>query len=128
MAFIDDFTNQAACRCKAIFEIHVIAMVFMCCGWSVNWTKTILEPTRTPIHLGFFWDTVGKTISLPEDKTPRVESWDKRLLANKKTTQEDLECFVGILVSTQPAVWMAPLHFRALQRSLLISLKRDGRN
>ena len=41
MAYMDNFTNQAICGCKAIFEIHVIAMVFMCCGWSINWVKTI---------------------------------------------------------------------------------------
>ena len=56
-----------------------------------------------------------------------MEAWAKRLLAVNKTTQEDLECFVGTLISTTPAVWKAPLHYRALQRSLLISLKR-GRN
>ena len=33
MAFMDDFANQARCRCKAIFQIHVMALVFMCCGW-----------------------------------------------------------------------------------------------
>ena len=86
MAFMDDFTNQAECRCKAIFEIHVIALVFMCCGWSINWVKTILDPSTTPIHLGFLWNTVRKTIALPEDKTTRVESWAGRLLAIKKTT------------------------------------------
>ena len=43
--FMDNFTNQARCRCKAIFQIHLIALVFMCCGWSINWMKTILEPT-----------------------------------------------------------------------------------
>ena len=89
--------------------------------------KTILEPTRTPIHLGFLWDTLRKTIALPEDKTTRVEAWAKKLLAVKKTTQEDLECFVGTLISTTPAVWKAPLHYRALQRLLIISLK-GGRN
>ena len=36
MAFMDDFTNQARCRCRPIFQIHVIALVFMCCGWSIN--------------------------------------------------------------------------------------------
>ena len=65
-AFMDNFTNQAACRCKAIFEIHVIALVFMCCRWSINWVKTISEPSTTPIHLCFLWDTVGMTIALPE--------------------------------------------------------------
>ena len=29
MAYMDDFTNQAICRCKVIFHIHVIALVFM---------------------------------------------------------------------------------------------------
>merc|ERR1712101_2328 len=31
-AFMDNFTNQARSRCKAIFQIHVIALVFICCG------------------------------------------------------------------------------------------------
>ena len=35
-AYIGNFTNQASCRCKAIFHVHVIALVFMCCGWSIN--------------------------------------------------------------------------------------------
>ena len=43
-AYMDDFTNQARCRCKAIFQIHVIALVFICYGWSINWVTTILEP------------------------------------------------------------------------------------
>ena len=64
-----------------------------------------------------------KTITLPEDKTTWVEAWAKKLLAVNKTTQENLECFVGTLISTTPAVWKAPLHYRALQRSLIISLK-----
>ena len=123
-AFMDNFTNQAKCRCKAIFQIHVIALVFMCCGWSINWVKTILDPTGIPLHLGFLWNTLKKTIALPEDKTTRVEAWAKKLLAVNKTTQENLECFVGTLISTTPAVWQAPLHYRALQRSLLISLKK----
>ena len=122
-AFMDDFTNQAKCRCKAIFQIHVIALVFMCCGWSINWVKTILDPTGIPLHLGFLWDTLKKTIALPEDKTTRVEAWAKKLLAVNKTTQENLECFVGTLISTTPAVWQAPLHYSDLQRLFIISLK-----
>ena len=66
---------------------------------------------------------MGKTITLTEDKTTRVEAWAKKLLTVNKTTQENLECFVGTLISTTPAVWQAPLHYRALQRSLIISHK-----
>ena len=104
MDFMDDFTNQARCRCKVIFQIHVIALVFMCYGSSINWVKTNLEPTRTPIHLGFIWDTLRKTIALHEDKTNRVEAWTKKLFAIKKTTRENLDCFVGTLINTTPTV------------------------
>ena len=108
-AFMDDFTNQTKCRCKVIFQIHVIALVFMYCDWFINWVKTILEPTLIPLHLSFLWDTMEKTIALPEDKTNRVEAEAKKLLTVNKTTQENLECLVGTLISTTPAVWQAPL-------------------
>ena len=87
MAFMDDFTNQVRCRCKAIFQINVIALIFMCCGWSINWVKTFLEPNGIPLHLGFLWDTLRKTITLPEDKTTWVEAWARKLLTVNKTTQ-----------------------------------------
>ena len=99
----------------------------MSCGWSINWVKTILESTQILLHLGFLWDTMGKTITLPEDKITQVEAWAQKLLTVDTTTQENLECFVGTLISTTPAVWQGPLHYRALQTALIISLKH-GRN
>ena len=114
-AYMDDFTNQARCRGKLIFQIHVIALVFICCGWSINLVKIILEPNRTPIYLSFPWDTLRNTIALPEDKTTRVEARAKKLLAVKKTAQENLECFMGTLISTTPPVWKALLHYRNLE-------------
>ena len=87
----------------SILLITVLTMV------SINWVKMILEPTGISLHLGFLWDTLRKTITLPEDKTTRLEAWAKKLLAVNKTTQENLECFVGTLISTTPAVWNGPL-------------------
>ena len=66
-------------------------------------------------------------ITLPKDKTTLVKAWAMKLLAVNKTAQENLECFVGTSISTTPAVWKAPLHYRALQRLLIISLK-EGRS
>ena len=83
-----------------------------------------MDSTSTPTHLGLLWDTSRKTIALPEDKTTQVEARAKQLMAVKETTQETLEYFVGTLVSNVPAVWKGPLHYRSLQRALLISLKK----
>ena len=62
----DDSVRQSA-------KIHMIALLFMCCVWSINWVKMILEPTQIPFHLGILWNTMGKTITLPKDKITRVE-------------------------------------------------------
>ena len=123
------FINQAVCRCRATYEVHVIALVFVCCGWSVNWKKIILDPTQLPIHLGFLWNTIQGTITFPEDKTSHVEAWVCELLQTKQTTHENLKCLVETLVSITPAVWKAPLHYRVLQSALHKSLRfgRDNR-
>ena len=78
-----------------------------------------MDPTWIPIHLGFLWDTLEGTVALPEDRTTRVETWNKKLLVLESSTQEDLESLVGTLISTNTAVWKAPLHLRYLHRTLL---------
>ena len=72
-AFMDNFTYQGKCDCKAIFEIHVIALLFMCCGWSINWVKTYLDPTWIPLHVGLLWGTMEGTVALQKDKTTQVD-------------------------------------------------------
>ena len=124
--YMDDMLTQAKTKELARYETHVVCLVFMCCGWTLNWTKTILEPTQTPVHLGFLFDSSNKTIAIPEDKIQRLVTWTKSLLINKETTQADLESLLGTLISVMPACPLAPLHYRSLQRVLIKSL-RSGR-
>ena len=124
--FMDDMLTQAKSRKLATYETHIVCLVFMCCGWSLNWSKTILEPTQTPVHLGFLFDSTNKTIAIPENKIERLVSWTKSLLASAVTTQAQLESLVGTMVSVMPACPLAPLHYEALQRVLLRYL-RSGR-
>ena len=52
------------------------------------------------------------SITLPDDKTIRVEILGKVLIVRWSTTQESLESFVGTLISTNTAVKQTLLHFR----------------
>ena len=116
--FMDDMLTQAKTRKLATYETHVVCLVFMCCGWSLNWTKTILEPTQTPVHLGFLFDSTNKTIAVPEDKIQRLVTWTKSLWIDQVTTQANLESLVGTMVSVMPACPLAPLYYRVLLSSL----------
>ena len=37
--FMDDMLTQAKSRKLAMYETHIVCLVFMCCGWTLNWTK-----------------------------------------------------------------------------------------
>ena len=90
-SFMDDLISQAETSQKAVFEIHVICLVFMCCGWSINWEKTQLIPTQTPLHLGFDFDSVGMTIKVTDQKIENMQKLVKGLLKSGFTSQQNLE-------------------------------------
>ena len=93
--FMDDMLTQAKSRKLATYETHIVCLVFMCCGWSLNWSKTVLEPTQTPVHLGFLFDSSNKTIAIPEDKIVRLVTWVKTLLASAVTIAGTARKFSG---------------------------------
>lgn len=65
--------------------------------------KSFLDTTWTLIHFGF--NRISrKRLSLSEEKTTQLETWAKKLLASRFTTQDELEIFVGAFISTTPAV------------------------
>ena len=35
IAFMEFFTNNTWSKCKMIFNIQMIALVFLCCGWAI---------------------------------------------------------------------------------------------
>lgn len=82
-----DFICQVLCGHVVIFRIRVIALVFVSCGWSVNWMKTLLDPTKTHIYLGFLWNTIERNIAIPEEKTTTFDNWTKLLIARGSTNQ-----------------------------------------
>ena len=100
MTFMDDFINQAICNYKVSFEILVIAMVFMCCVWSINWVTNFLDSTLTPIHLGFILNTMERTIASTVDRSTQVETWVKNLIVYSTPTQVSLESLLGTLITT----------------------------
>ena len=48
---MDNFTNQARFEFKKVFEIYVIYLVFICCGWSINRVKHFLYGGKTVVNV-----------------------------------------------------------------------------
>jgi len=58
------------------------------------------------------------TINLPLEKGRKIQQEAARLLKSQLISAQHLAIFIGKAVTTSRAVMQAPLHYRALQRTL----------
>ena len=64
-------------------------------------------------------------LSLPAEKVNKILDCCHRLLAPQKITLRNLASLIGLLESSRPAIWRAPLHFRHLQCDLIWGLQMN---
>ena len=87
--------------------------------------KTTVVPSTE--FLGFILNTKTMTVALPTAKMKGIQSDVAKILHNQKIGFKILSQLLGKLVTTKPAVLVAPLHYRALQH-LKISMMRLAQN
>ena len=87
---------------------------------TINVPKSVLTPSKQIDFLGFTINTSTMTISLPVVKKVEIQRETSQLLRCPSIQTRTLACLLGKLVATKPAVFIAPLHYCALQ-SLKIS-------
>ena len=119
--YIDDMLIQGDTPEKVVFNAQIVMLTFMALGWSFNFKKCSLVPSQMITHLGFDIDTVAMTISCPKDKIQRLQVKCKDAFLNKHLTVHDLERLLGTMESVRPATPLAALHYRALQKQLLVA-------
>ena len=123
--YIDDILIQSISFEKCIRDTQVVILVLLCLGWSVKWEKCSLIPSQKFVHLGFLFDTEAMSLTCPVDKVERIKKMCYEILVSGSSTVLGLEKLLGTLESVRPAVPLAVLHFRCLQKQLLLSKKSD---
>ena len=93
-------------------------------GFLINIPKSITTPTCHLEFLGFVVDTENMVISLPTHKLHSIQKDVSHLLALDRVPMKALACLIGTLVATKPAIWIGPLHYRALQDLKIRSLRQ----
>lgn len=59
-------------------------------GFTINWKKTVQEPTQTIEFLGFIINSIEMTLSVSLDKLNNLITECKRLLSNPLATLRNL--------------------------------------
>ena len=119
--YIDDMLIQASTRDKVILHTQLVMLTMMALGWSFNWEKSVLIPSQTVTHLGFNLDTVAMIITCPQAKVTKLKDRCLIALRNQCITVHDLERMLGTMESVRPSTPLASLHYRHLQRQLIVA-------
>ena len=112
-AYLDDFFIVNFNQSSMIQDLKFIINFLRSLGFKPNLDKSVLTPSYKILHLGYIWNSVDMTISLPEEKWIKTKSLAQKIL--KQCSLRDLSSFIGILVSIQNVFFLAPIHYRNVQ-------------
>ena len=126
LIYLDDFLLLAATVEEAVKNTQLVVTLLQSLGFTINVKKSLLIPTQAITFLGFQIDSVCMMISLPAEKANKILDCCRQLLVSQSITLRNLASFlIGLLESSRPAIWRAPLHFRHLQSDLIRGLQMN---
>lgn len=92
-------------------------------GFIVNEDKSCFTPSKEITFLGFCLNSDKMTISLPADKKIKIVNTCTRLLNESIFLIRDVASFIGLLVSSLPAVQYGGLFYKYLEMCKVNALK-----
>ncbi len=126
--FLDDFLllgqTYQECHKNVNITLHTLERL----GFVINYKKSSLVPSQRIKYLGFVFDSVKWTLSLPDDKRITIAKLCQNVLINPKLSIEALSRVIGTLVAACPAIPYGMLYTKILERKKFISLNRNGGN
>ena len=123
--YLDDLLVQDPDPKKLRVNAEVMILILQLLGFRVNLDKSDVVPSQQITHLGFVFNTVDMTVSLPLDKVAKIRGMVSSTLSRGTATVKQLQQLMGTLESTRPAVRIAPLHYRKVQGLLVKATKKD---
>ena len=119
IAYLDDLLLIGRTLEEALMARDSVLFLLQVLGFTINWEKSVLQPTQVMEFLGMKIDSQKMEISLPEEKLTALKDLCKQTLKAKTLSVRELASLIGKLYATLPAVSMAPLQIRSLQQDLI---------
>jgi hypothetical protein len=117
ISYIDDNLLIAPSKQEATLMSQLATQLFEALEFSVNYPKSVLEPTQSLEFLGLIVDSVSMTITAPERKLASVRPSALKLMKQHTVTGRELARFIGTTSSLTIAIPPAPLFYQDLQRA-----------
>ena len=125
VAYLDDFLIMGRTKEEAIQARDSVLYLLQMLGFTINWEKSVLQPTQEVEFLGMQTNSVSMSVWLPKEKTQKLLSLSQEVFQTKKISLRDLNSLVGKLQATVPAITLASMQVRALQQDLISAQQKN---
>ena len=120
-SYLDDILICASSYTQAISDMNKAIDLLTSLGFSINFEKSNLVPSKIIIHIGYSWNSMDMTLSLPDEKIRKIKSLSNKCL-NKIVSIRTLASLLGLYVSSANGFKYAPLHYRQFQFDFISSI------
>lgn len=128
VVYLDDFlllgNSYKECLDNISFTINTLENL----GFLINYQKSMLEPTHKCQYLGFVYNSIDLTISLPDKKTSALLKFITSFFKLRRCVIRDFAKLIGKLVSICPAVRYGWLHLKSFERARFLALRHSNDN
>jgi hypothetical protein len=128
LIYLDDLLlfhhDPSVLKDQVAFVIRVLEVL----GFVVNKKKSILEPSKQILFLGFTLDSEQLQLSVPNEKIVSFQAELSNLLKEEPVTLRSISSLIGRMNSFCVAMLPGHLHFRQVEGFLQQQLAKHGRD
>ena len=117
-AWLDDILLVGSSYSETLDIINQSRSLLESLGFIVKQSKSHLTPTQSITHVGFIWDSVKCTVSVPTEKVSALKENCSFALTHPISLRF-LARIIGIIDSFRFGCPIVPLHYRSLQSDLI---------
>ena len=126
--YLDDSLQIGNSFEECRINVFATAKLLSEAGFIINTDKSVAIPSQKILFLGFWIDSVEMTVTLPVDKQEKILGLGNKLLDESSVKIRVLAQFIGLLVSSLPAIKFGALFYRYLECNKIIGLKDNFGN
>lgn len=126
--YLDNFLLLGAsleeCQANVSASINFLQSL----GFIVNYAKSKLQPYNQCKYLGFVFDSVEQSISIPPQRRSKLLQLTKNIANKRMCTIREFASFIGSLISVCPAVQYGLLYTKEMEREKFLALSSCDNN
>ena len=124
-AWFDDIIIAANSISLILENLYFTKLLLKSLGFIINEQKSSLSPSQKMCHLGYIWDTVSYTLSVPEEKVIALKQ--KCIYAlEHPVSLRFLQKILGTIEAFRTAFPLAALYYRGIQKQVASNISANS--